>query len=70
MRQEAALALEAALGQLPADQAEVIRLRHRDGRSFEEIGRLLGRSADAARQLWRRAVERLQEELEPPHDRV
>ena len=31
--------------------------------SFEEIGQLLGRTSNAARLLWLRAVERLKQEL-------
>ncbi len=41
-----------------------IILRNWEGRSFAEIGEELGRSADAARKLWVRAVERLGRELE------
>jgi RNA polymerase sigma-70 factor (ECF subfamily) len=56
--------LQAALDKLPSDYQEVIRLRNQARHSFEEVGRLMSRSADAARRLWSRAVERLQLELE------
>jgi RNA polymerase sigma-70 factor (ECF subfamily) len=59
-------ALAQALARLPEDYRRVIVLRYQEERSFEEIGRLLGRSAKAARMLWTRAVERLQHELEGP----
>jgi RNA polymerase sigma-70 factor, ECF subfamily len=62
--QEAALGR--ALERLPEDYRRVIALRHQEGRSFDEIGRLLGRTPAAARKLWSRAVERLQQELETP----
>jgi len=66
MEREQDHALQAALGRLSDDYRRVITLRHQEELSFEEIGRLLQRSPDAARKLWARAVERLQEELEPP----
>jgi RNA polymerase sigma-70 factor (ECF subfamily) len=65
MEHEQDQALQAALGRLPEDYRRVIALRHQEDLSFEEIGRLLQRSPDAARKLWARAIERLQEELEP-----
>ena len=66
MEHEQDQALQAALGRLPDDYRRVITLRYQEELSFEEIGRLLDRSPDAARKLWARAVERLHEELEPP----
>jgi RNA polymerase sigma-70 factor (ECF subfamily) len=66
MEHEQDQALQAALARLPDDYRRVITLRYQEQRPFEEIGRLLLRSPDAARKLWARAVERLQEELDPP----
>jgi RNA polymerase sigma-70 factor, ECF subfamily len=60
---EEARAVDAALTRLPEDYRRVIELRNREGRPFGEIGAALGRSADAARMLWFRAIERLQREL-------
>ena len=65
MEHEQDQALQAALRQLPEDYRRVITLRHEAQLPFEEIGRLLDRSPDAARKLWARAVERLHEELDP-----
>lgn len=62
-------ALEHTLTELPEHYQQVLRWRHQEGRSFEEMGRLLGRSTDAARMLWWRAVEHLQQKLVPPSDR-
>jgi RNA polymerase sigma-70 factor (ECF subfamily) len=56
-------ALENALAGLPADYRRVIELRSRDHRSFKEVGDMMGRSPDATRMLWFRAVERLRGEL-------
>jgi RNA polymerase sigma-70 factor (ECF subfamily) len=55
--------LSAALGSLPADYRLVIRLRNWEEQSFVEIGESLGRSADSARKLWARAIQRLKSEL-------
>ena len=66
MEHEQDQALQAALGRLPEDYRRVITLRYEEQLPFEEIGRLLHRSPAAARKLWARAVERLQEELDPP----
>jgi RNA polymerase sigma-70 factor (ECF subfamily) len=56
--------LRRAMGRLPDDYRLVLDLRHSENRSFEEIGQSIGRSANAARKLWARAVEQLQLELE------
>jgi RNA polymerase sigma-70 factor (ECF subfamily) len=52
-------ALRDALSSLPAHERSVIVLRYFDILSFEEIGRRLGGSPDAARKLCSRAVVRL-----------
>jgi RNA polymerase sigma-70 factor (ECF subfamily) len=57
-------AVAAALMCLPDDYHRVIELRYQDGRSFSEIAEALGRSENAVRKLWFRAIERLQQELE------
>jgi RNA polymerase sigma-70 factor (ECF subfamily) len=57
------LELDQALARLPEDYRTVILLRHRDKLAFAEIGAQTGRSADAARMLWTRAIKRLQSEL-------
>jgi RNA polymerase sigma-70 factor (ECF subfamily) len=55
--------LRDAIARLPDDYRQVMTLRYQEGLPFEEVGRRLGRSADAARMLWARAVERLKHEL-------
>jgi RNA polymerase sigma-70 factor (ECF subfamily) len=59
-------AVEEHLQALPEDYRQVILWHHRDGLAFDEIGRRLGRSADAARRVWSRAIDRLQEVLCDP----
>lgn len=51
--------LAAALSRLPDDYQTVIQLRNTEGKSFEEIGALMGRSAEASRKVWVRAIDRL-----------
>jgi RNA polymerase sigma-70 factor, ECF subfamily len=64
MANEKADAVARALERLPEDHRRVITLRNQERREFDEIGRLMDRSADAARRLWSRAIERLEHELE------
>jgi RNA polymerase sigma-70 factor (ECF subfamily) len=66
IRHEDAAAVAAALARLPDDHRRVIELRYWRGLAFAEIGEAMGRSADAARKLWYRALECLQAELETP----
>jgi RNA polymerase sigma-70 factor, ECF subfamily len=68
MAGEDAAALEAAMARLPEDYRRVLALRYHEGRSFDEIAQRIGRSANAARKLWARAVERLERELGPRND--
>jgi RNA polymerase sigma-70 factor (ECF subfamily) len=56
-------ALHAALARLPEDYRRVILLRYQEQLSFEEIGSQLGRTPNAARMLWLRAVDRLRQEI-------
>ena len=55
--------LEKAIDRLPDDYRTVMSLRYQDALPFNEIGRRLGRSADAVRMLWARAVDRLKQEI-------
>ena len=55
--------LRKALDRLPDHYVQVVRLRSEGNLSFEEIGRLTGRTPEAARQLWRRAVAEVAREL-------
>jgi RNA polymerase sigma-70 factor (ECF subfamily) len=66
MGAEQAAALERALDRLPEDYREVLTLRYQGELSFEEIGLRLGRSGNAARKLWLRALRKLEQELEAP----
>lgn len=61
-------ALRQAMERLPEDYRTVLALRYQKDLSFEEIGQRLNRSANAARKLWLRAVERLQQDLGAPHE--
>jgi RNA polymerase sigma-70 factor (ECF subfamily) len=61
---EQSKALQRALERLPDDYRQVIVYRYLEGRSFEEIGRLMNRSDDAASKLWSRAMRQLRKEWE------
>jgi RNA polymerase sigma-70 factor (ECF subfamily) len=68
VRREQIAALMAALGRIPEDYRRVVVWYQYDRLTFEEIGERLGRSAEAVRKLWSRALYRLTEELGPAHD--
>lgn len=61
-------AIRRALAQLPDEYQRVVTWRCYERLPFEEVGLRLGRSAAAARKLWVRAVERLQELVDAAHD--
>jgi DNA-directed RNA polymerase specialized sigma24 family protein len=62
--QEEACRLQETLGRLPDDYRRVLRLPFKEDRSFEEIGRLLSWTTNAARKVWTRVAQRLQQETE------
>jgi RNA polymerase sigma-70 factor (ECF subfamily) len=64
--QEQAEAVQAVLARLPEDYRRAIVLRYQEGQSFDEIGQALGLTANAARKLLVRAIERVQQELGGP----
>jgi RNA polymerase sigma-70 factor (ECF subfamily) len=64
---ESVAALREALLRLPADEQAVICLRQFESLAFQEIGRRLGRSPEATRKLFSRAIARLQRLLEVTH---
>jgi RNA polymerase sigma-70 factor, ECF subfamily len=53
--------LHGFLEQLPPEYRRAIQLRSLEQMSFTEVGEALGRSPEAARKLWVRAVDRLRE---------
>jgi RNA polymerase sigma-70 factor (ECF subfamily) len=57
-------ALRAALDRLPEDYRAILRLRYDDGLGFDEIAARMGRTPEAVRKLWARAVARLQQEMD------
>jgi RNA polymerase sigma factor (sigma-70 family) len=61
--------VERALGELPVDYQLVIRRRHEEGLSFDAIGKCMGRSSGAAKQLWCRAIKALTRKLSARHER-
>jgi RNA polymerase sigma-70 factor (ECF subfamily) len=63
-RQEEVDRLVQAITALPDESRVVVLWRHLDALPFDEIGRRLGRTPEAARQVWWRAVRRLRGLLE------
>lgn len=61
---EESAALRTALEKLSEEHRNVIVLRSWEELSFEEVGRRMHRSADAARKLWTRAMRQLKRSLE------
>ncbi len=55
--------LQRALQSLSPDHETVIRMRNWDRLSFAEIGQHLGRSEEAAKKLWARALTQLKDAL-------
>jgi RNA polymerase sigma-70 factor (ECF subfamily) len=55
-----------ALTKLPEDEAEVLRLYHVEGLSFESIGERLGLGRKPVRALWARGLQSLRRTLDGP----
>jgi RNA polymerase sigma-70 factor (ECF subfamily) len=62
-RHERALQVAAAVATLPAIYREVVALRHREGLSFPEVARRMGRTEDSVKNVWVRALRRLRDSL-------
>jgi RNA polymerase sigma-70 factor (ECF subfamily) len=60
--------LERALQQLPDQYRQVLQWHSRDKLTFVQIAEKMGRTADAVRKLWGRAIEELAGLLETPHE--
>lgn len=63
IRREEAVMLNTVIARLPADYRRVLELRYWKGMSFVDMAPHLGRSPEAARKLWYRALECLQSKL-------
>jgi len=65
---ERAATLRAAVAGLDEDHATVIRLVHEEGLTLVDAGRRMGRTPDATRMLYGRAMQRLADRLPPGSD--
>ena len=63
-RREMGVVLADALADLPADHREVIVLRNLQDLAWPELGRRMGRSEEAVRKLWTRALVHLKPLIE------
>jgi RNA polymerase sigma-70 factor, ECF subfamily len=66
---ERSAALSAAIADLPSDYAEILRWVHQEGLTLTDAGERMGRSADAARKLYGRAMVQLGDRLGGPDGR-
>jgi RNA polymerase sigma-70 factor, ECF subfamily len=64
IKREQSEALYCAIDRLPVDYQQVILWRYQEELPFEEIGRLMNRTANAVEKLWLRAIRLLRQELE------
>jgi len=62
-RREQGMLLAAALAALAEDHREVLILRHLEALPFPEVAARMGRSQDAVKKLWARALDRLRRAL-------
>jgi len=62
--------LRAAVASLPGDYATVVRLVHIEGLTLVDAGARMGRSADAVRKLYGRAMASMASSLRRPKDRA
>lgn len=62
-RREQAVLLADALAALPADRREVVVLRNLEGLPFGQVAARMGRSEEAVRKLWTRALKGLRRVL-------
>jgi RNA polymerase sigma-70 factor (ECF subfamily) len=58
-RRDLGVVLSDALAELSEDHREVIVLHHLEGLGWDEVARRMGRTADAVRKLWTRALKQL-----------
>ncbi|QDT11349.1 sigma-70 family RNA polymerase sigma factor [Planctomycetes bacterium K23_9] len=63
-RQESKLQLRKAVRSLCQRRQLLIRLRYSDGLSFAMIANKMGTTPDAARQLWRRTIHELRQQIQ------
>jgi RNA polymerase sigma-70 factor (ECF subfamily) len=64
VRREQAVLLANALARLRLDHRDVVVLRHLEGLSFAEVAKRMGRSVDAVKKLWARALVQLRNQWE------
>jgi RNA polymerase sigma-70 factor (ECF subfamily) len=63
VRREQATWLAEALEKLPEDYREVLVLHHLEECAFPDVARRMGRSVEAVKKLWARALARLRKSV-------
>jgi RNA polymerase sigma-70 factor (ECF subfamily) len=64
VRSELAKAMGEALARLPQHYRQAVQYRHHDELPWDEVGKRMRCSADAARMVWSRAIRQLKKEME------
>jgi len=64
MREEQAARIREFVDRLPADEAQVVRMKHLEGKSLADISEFICRSPDGTAGLLKRAMKRLRELME------
>ncbi len=67
-RREESQSLDQAVSRLSEPYQQVLRLRYWENLSLDEIGQAMGRSSEAVRKLWFRAVRELTREMRTTDD--
>lgn len=67
-RREEWQSLDQAVSRLSEPYQQVLRLRYWENQSLDEIGQVMGRSSEAVRKLWFRAVRELTREMRTTDD--
>ncbi|MDO4628951.1 MAG: sigma-70 family RNA polymerase sigma factor [Planctomycetia bacterium] len=67
-RQEMETQLATAMGQLPDHYRMVLRLRHSENLSFQEIADQMGRTVDSVQKIWVRALAQLRDLVKMDED--
>lgn len=66
--QEDLIRLQQAMERLPDDYRLVLQYRYLEGLPFDDVAARIGRTSAATRKLFGRAIERLQNEMDDPHE--
>jgi RNA polymerase sigma factor (sigma-70 family) len=70
MREERAARIRGLVDRLPPEEAQVVRLRHLEGKTLADISAIISRSPDGTAGLLKRAMKRLKEMMQGEEESV